>query len=304
MPHAETKEEVDSLVRTSQSDPLRIDEVAIDGISGLMGLTFCPGKIQKGALSGPWERDLKVDLEAIRAWGAEAWVNLLARDEMARMGVGDMKEVVENSGAGIRYFHLPIEDTSVPDPKFEEQWEDAGREVRDILVNGGKVLIHCKGGLGRSGTIAARLLVELGVEPDAAIRRVRQARPGAIENALQESHVRSVRCMRNMLRGMEIPERDLLQVQELFHGLIRSRAREGGIPVPPKLPELAITSQSTSEDGEWFPVPGMYGGFSYRFEMEGELRLIASSWCRVAGGSGRRHAITTKEILLLEEGFV
>jgi ADP-ribosyl-[dinitrogen reductase] hydrolase len=49
------------------SHPLRIDEVAIDGVSGLIGLTFCPGKIQKGALSGPWERDLKVDLEVIRA---------------------------------------------------------------------------------------------------------------------------------------------------------------------------------------------------------------------------------------------
>ena len=195
MLHAEKKEEVDSLIRTSQSDPLRIDDVSIEGNSGLIGLTFCPGKIQKGALSGPWERDLKEDLEVIRAWGAATWVNLLTRDEMVRLGVGDMKEVVENSRADIRYFHLPIEDTSVPDPQFEEQWEDAGREIRDDLINGRKVLIHCKGGLGRTGTIAARLLVELGVEPDAAIGRVREARPGAIENALQESHVRSVRLL-------------------------------------------------------------------------------------------------------------
>ena len=195
MVQAEKSGEVHPLIRTSQSDPLRIAEVSMDGVCGVIGLTFCPGKIQKSALSGSWVRDLKVDLEVIRAWGAATWVNLLTRDEMVRLGVGDMKEVVENSGADIRYVHLPIDDTSVPDPQFEERWEDSGREIRDDLTSGRKVLIHCKGGLGRTGTIAARLLVELGVEPDAAISRVREARPGAIENALQESHVRSVRLL-------------------------------------------------------------------------------------------------------------
>jgi ADP-ribosyl-[dinitrogen reductase] hydrolase len=37
--------------------------------------------------------------------------------------------------------------------------------------------------------VAARLLVELGEPADEAIRRVRLARPGAIENAGQERHV-------------------------------------------------------------------------------------------------------------------
>ena len=45
---------------------------------------------------------------------------------------------------------------------------------------GGKVLIHCRGGLGRAGLVAALLLVEEGVSPPEAIRRVRAARPGAI----------------------------------------------------------------------------------------------------------------------------
>jgi ADP-ribosyl-[dinitrogen reductase] hydrolase len=42
-------------------------------------------------------------------------------------------------------------------------------------------LVYCCGGLGRAGTIAARLLVELGAEPITAIAGVRKARPGAIE---------------------------------------------------------------------------------------------------------------------------
>lgn len=51
------------------------------------------------------------------------------------------------------------------------------------------MLVHCRGGLGRAGTIGARLLIELGMEPETAIRRVRAMRPGAIETREQEKYV-------------------------------------------------------------------------------------------------------------------
>lgn len=41
------------------------------------------------------------------------------------------------------------------------------------------------GGLGRAGTIASRLIVELGWDADQAVRKVREVRPGAIETAEQ-----------------------------------------------------------------------------------------------------------------------
>ncbi|MDP7292161.1 MAG: hypothetical protein QF497_08015, partial [Verrucomicrobiota bacterium] len=55
--------------------------------------------------------------------------------------------------------------------------------------NGESIVLHCKGGLGRTGTIAARLLVELGMTPGNAILAVREARPGAIETSAQETYV-------------------------------------------------------------------------------------------------------------------
>ena len=60
----------------------------------------------------------------------------------------------------------------------------AGKYAR-CLRSGGDVLVHCKGGLGRAGMIAARLLVELGMAPEQAIREVRRARKGAIETPSQ-----------------------------------------------------------------------------------------------------------------------
>ena len=58
--------------------------------------------------------------------------------------------------------------------------------IHGSLENGETVVIHCMGGLGRTGTIAAACLVGLGKNCESAIREVRSARPGAIENELQK----------------------------------------------------------------------------------------------------------------------
>ena len=87
---------------------------------------------------------------------------------------------------GMTVARLPIPDGAVPEPA-------AARALVDRLVahaaNGGRAVVHCRGGLGRAGTIAACCLVALGVEPVAAMRQVREVRPGAIENPGQERFV-------------------------------------------------------------------------------------------------------------------
>ena len=179
--------------KTSETHPLRIDEVPVDGGTGMLGLTFCPGKVQPDAMSGPWARDLAKDLQAVRDWGASALVNLLEDAEMQELQVPHLGEAV---GKFMAYFHLPIRDTDIPGPDFERSWKTVGAELRRRLRNGEKILIHCKGGLGRTGTVAARLLVELGLEPEEAIRRIRRARPGSFEREAQEDYVRRQRAVR------------------------------------------------------------------------------------------------------------
>jgi len=51
------------------------------------------------------------------------------------------------------------------------------------------VMVHCRGGFGRTGTVAARLLVERGLDPAAAMALVRHTRPGSIETSEQELYV-------------------------------------------------------------------------------------------------------------------
>ena len=60
-------------------------------------------------------------------------------------------------------------------------------------MGGESVVVHCRGGLGRTGLVAARLLVELGESPVSALVRVRAARPGAVETVEQEKYVLQLR---------------------------------------------------------------------------------------------------------------
>jgi ADP-ribosyl-[dinitrogen reductase] hydrolase len=177
--------------RTSLTDPLPILPVLPAPGAGRIGITFCPGKIDPAATPAPWRRDLAADLDAIRDWRAAAVVTLVETRELDMLGVPDLGAQVARRG--MAWFHLPIVDMAVPDAAFETRWVHAGAALRALLVDGRDIVVHCRGGLGRAGTIAARLLVEFGVAPDDAIRIVRRARPGAIETVAQENHVRGLR---------------------------------------------------------------------------------------------------------------
>lgn len=176
-------------IRTSISHPLLIAEVTATRSGGRIGITFCPGKKQDSALTGIWDRDLDKDLDRVRDWGASALVTLTEQDEMDDLSVGGMGEAVRNRH--MAWHHLPIQDVSIPSASFHAAWEEVGEQLRAQLERGLDIVIHCKGGLGRAGMIAAKLLVELGHEPAKAISLVRAVRPGAIETDEQYCYVQA-----------------------------------------------------------------------------------------------------------------
>jgi ADP-ribosyl-[dinitrogen reductase] hydrolase len=173
--------------RTSLTHPLQIDSVIVTQTGGLIGMTICPGMVQGGPSERAWDRDLNLDLAAIKAWGTTALVTLIEDYELEILSVADLPQKAQ--AMGLEWYQLPIMNRDAPYEEFEENWIINGRMLRQRLRQGERIVLHCVFGLGRSGMIAARLLVELGEQPEAAIRKVRVARPGAIETEIQEQHV-------------------------------------------------------------------------------------------------------------------
>jgi len=102
----------------------------------------------------------------------------------------------------------------------------------------------------------------------------------------------------------QVPTDVLQAIQSHFHEVIRGRDGEAIAHMGLRLPELEPLLE-LERPHMWFPVPGMYGGFSYWLESAGaHVMLVSKSWSRVVDGSGQRHEITSAGSRLVEEGFV
>lgn len=176
-------------LRTSLTDPIRFDELPI--AAGVLGLTFCPGKHGSSLTGRGWARDLELDLAASRVWGASELVTLMDSEEFTLLNVPDLPFRVTTHGMAWR--HLPIPDQGVPADAFMQDWPIACQELLSALQTGARIVLHCRGGLGRTGLVAALLLIETGIAPEDAIREVRRRRPRAIETRAQEDFVRTYR---------------------------------------------------------------------------------------------------------------
>lgn len=100
-----------------------------------------------------------------------------------------------------------------------------------------------------------------------------------------------------------VPLGILLKMQAHFHAVILGRIARLDHHDELRLPELEPLLEQDDQE-VWFAVPGMYGGFNYKLASDGvEAVLVSVSWCRVVGGSGQRHEVTSAGSRLVEEGF-
>ena len=196
------------MIRTSQTHPIRVDAVPVR--NGLLGLTFCPGKHGDSLNGAPWARDLDTDLRALRDWGASLILTLIEPHEFGLLRVPDLGARV--AAQGMSWAHLPIRDVDVPAAPFRSGWPAVRADLLSRLDARERVVVHCRGGLGRAGLVAALLLIETGLPAEAAIRTVRAARrdrdggAGAVRAGLQPVPARGAVLTRN--EPCEAPEED------------------------------------------------------------------------------------------------
>ncbi len=118
------------------------------------------------------------DLERLWREGFGVLVSLLAEDtETPGYDVG------RATALGFTRFNIPVKDFQPPAPGQLERFLSL---IADLPV-GARIIVHCQGGSGRTGTFAAAHWVAKGLTPADAMARVRKAWPHAIETQEQEA---------------------------------------------------------------------------------------------------------------------
>lgn len=146
---------------------------AVPAQAGTLAICPCPG----------FKSDYAHAIQDIAAWGADLVVSMTTFEEMKALGAEQMPD--DLAAKGIKWLHFSVRDYHAASAEAAPVWRVISQTAHRVLCEGGKVLLHCKGGCGRSGMVALRLLVEAGEEPILALERLRQVRPCAVETKSQ-----------------------------------------------------------------------------------------------------------------------
>lgn len=170
-------------------EPNKIDTITVPGCVGVLGLVACPG-VRVHQATGVGRKHLAADLEELQNWGANGVVSLIEKHEFKMNKVEEIPNLLAD--AGMWWLHLPIIDMAITNQKFEDEWAVQGERIRHALRIGERVALHCYAGLGRTGMIGARILVEMGMDNEEAIAAVREPNRRRIQTKDQSNFVRKI----------------------------------------------------------------------------------------------------------------
>jgi protein-tyrosine phosphatase len=145
-------------------------------------------------IEGPWRGRLAIVPrprggdwleDEVRSWveaGLGVVVSLLTEGEIAELDLGQESALCNSQGIELIVFAIP--DRGVPASK-ESLLRLLG-QLGKALAEGKNVAIHCRQGIGRSGLLAACLLISSGEEAKSALERVGAARGCAVPDTLEQ----------------------------------------------------------------------------------------------------------------------
>ncbi len=168
--------------RIKSGGKLRVDWIDHKMISkGALGLTILPGRKD-------YSRSIDEDLLQLKNDGVDVVIPLITDDEFYHFGVEDLLEEYKTNGFLVH--RLPIMDQLV---SSEQEMRSLMKVMDENIKAGKKIMVHCVGGLGRSGMVAASYLKFLGLSPGEAIATIRISRgPRAVESKIQEEFVQNI----------------------------------------------------------------------------------------------------------------
>ena len=140
-----------------------------------------PGKLALAARprGGDWLED---DISVWKRAGISGVVSLLTSDEEQDLGL--TKEASAIRKQGLEFTAFPIPDQQVPNS--EGKLGQVLDKMNAALESGKNILIHCRQGVGRTGLVAACLLIKTGMSPGAAVETVSAARGVSVPETTEQ----------------------------------------------------------------------------------------------------------------------
>jgi protein-tyrosine phosphatase len=130
---------------------------------------------------GDWLED---EIASWRRAGIDVVVSLLTAKEECDLDLSN--EAQQTQGRGMRFLSFPIPDREVPESDTKVA---ATLEKLDTDLSSGKnVVVHCRQGIGRTGLMAACLLVMKGLTPEGAVKSLSMARNMAVPETTVQRH--------------------------------------------------------------------------------------------------------------------
>lgn len=143
-----------------------VSRLDLPGFAGALLLGPCPGRRKEALDQAASQAALTEDLSRLADMGATGLLSLIETQEFPDGFAAAVR------AAGLEWTHLAIPDYGVPDAAFMAGWRKL--DLAHRLRKGESWAIHCRAGLGRTGTVAALVLVENGARAAEAIAEVRR----------------------------------------------------------------------------------------------------------------------------------
>ena len=131
--------------------------------------TPCPGTQQVA---------IEASLTQLKAAGAQTLVTLLTETDLTHLRVSSLPDYAKK--LDLCWWHLPIKDDEVPQAAFEQAWASAKPHLLKEMSEAKTIAIHCQGGTGRTGMVAAMLLLEQGYDWLSVLKLVKTTKPNAL----------------------------------------------------------------------------------------------------------------------------
>ncbi|WP_038002975.1 protein-tyrosine phosphatase family protein [Teredinibacter turnerae] len=130
-------------------------------------------------VSGDWIDD---EFAGIANWGINRIVSLLEPHEEIEVGLSEEKLYTEKYG--MEFVSFPKKDRGLPN-SIQEYLAFTKRLYHEA-AGGLNTVVHCRAGIGRTGIIAAGVLLHCGFEPTEAIEHISKQRGVAVPDTEEQ----------------------------------------------------------------------------------------------------------------------